>query len=125
MIQQNMSDSFLEHLIRKRTEVTEKRQVKRRVNVTPGKSISVLDVQSSSHTNIPAQPKADTSTLKKPGRKFVATETETSDESDVSVVGYMQSPMTAGKKSLSQKSCIRLKSHLSGKKIKSLEAMLL
>ncbi|PSN46843.1 hypothetical protein C0J52_09578 [Blattella germanica] len=63
MIQQNVSDCFLEHLIRKRTVVTEKRQVKRRrVNVTPGKSISVLDVQSSSHTNIPAQPQADTST---------------------------------------------------------------
>ncbi|PSN39236.1 hypothetical protein C0J52_11016 [Blattella germanica] len=81
MTQQN---SFLEHMIRKRTEVTEKRQVKRRrVNVTPGKGKSVLDVQSSSHTNIPAQPQADTSTPKKPGRKFVATETETSDESDV------------------------------------------
>ncbi|PSN30363.1 hypothetical protein C0J52_25958 [Blattella germanica] len=72
MIQQNVSNSFLEHMIRKRTEVIEKSQV--------------LDVQSSSHTNIPAQPQADTSTPKKPGRKFVAAETETSDESDVSVV---------------------------------------
>ncbi|PSN31896.1 hypothetical protein C0J52_21201 [Blattella germanica] len=80
----------------------EKRQVKRRrVNVTPGKSISVLDVQSSSHTNIPAQPKADTSTLKKPGRKFVAAETETSDERDVSVI-YAESNDSWGEESESE-----------------------
>ncbi|PSN43649.1 hypothetical protein C0J52_16669 [Blattella germanica] len=124
MIQQNVSDSFLEHLIRKRTEVTEKIQVKRRrVNVTPGESKSVLDVQSSSETNIPAQPQADTSTPKKPGRKFVAAETETWDESDVSVI-YPESNDSLEEESESGSS-IRLKSHLSGKKIKSLEAMLL
>ena len=35
---------------------------------------------------VPAQPKADTSTPKKPGRKFVAAETETSEGGDVSVI---------------------------------------
>ncbi|KAJ9578135.1 hypothetical protein L9F63_025003, partial [Diploptera punctata] len=82
-----ISDSFIE----RRTELTEKRQTeKRRINVTPGKSISATDLQSSLGVNKPAAPESSSKRMRKSSRQKTQ-QPETSDESDAESVVYAES----------------------------------
>ncbi|KAJ9584262.1 hypothetical protein L9F63_021384 [Diploptera punctata] len=63
---------------------------KRRINVTPGKSISAKDLQSSSGINKPPAPESSSKGMKKSSRQK-AQPPETSGESDAESVVYAES----------------------------------